>query len=332
MNKRASLIIKSLAIAGLLSTATPVTSFAADHGDAPGVRLANRLDINDVYAFQSPATPANSVIIVTTNPASGILSPTTFDPDGSYEIVIDQNGDAKPDIVFTAKFKKPTVTGVQKVTLSRTVGNKTTVIARGTTGTEIDVTGGGKFEASVFDDPFFFDLIAFRNSLGFNSAGGTNFFRGLNTNAMVLELPSTALNGTTSNIGVWARTKRDNVQIDRMGRPAINTVLVKSANKDKFNRGQPINDRATFGDDAKAIIQSLGSTAATADSLVSVLFPDILTFDTSKATGFLNGRRLEDDVIDAELKLLSSNSAASDFVSNDSTFRSTFPYLAVKNP
>jgi Domain of unknown function (DUF4331) len=49
------------------------------------------------------------------------------------------------------------------------------------------------------------------------------------------------------------------------------------------------------------------------------------------ATGFLNGRNLADDVIDAELQLLLNNPAASDCVNNDSTFLAGFPYLGVPN-
>jgi hypothetical protein len=47
---------------------------------------------------------------------------------------------------------------------------------------------------------------------------------------------------------------------------------------------------------------------------------------------FLNGRALADDVIDAELQLITGNSAASDNVdANDRAFGSAFPYLAAPN-
>ena len=80
-------------------------------------------------------------------------------------------------------------------------------------------------------------------------------------------------------------------------------------------------------DTVVASLNNLGSDPALADALL----PDILTFDTSAAAGFLNGRQLADDVIDAELQLITGNSAASDNVANDSTFRSAFPYVGVAN-
>ncbi len=308
---------------------------AADHGDAPGVRLNTRLDINDVYIFQSPATPANTVIVMTTNPLAGTISPTTYHPDGSYEIAVDNDGDSREDLVYVVTFGKPDSTSHQSVKIVRRnidTRSKRTV-GRGETGTTFNLSDGGKAIAGTFDDPFFFDLVAFKNGLSFSSTAKANFFRGMNTNAIVLEVPSTSLNNAAdSNVGVWCRTILDGTQIDRMGRPAINTVLVKSANKDAFNKGQPKNDFNRYSTDAIAIIQSLGSTAATAQTLAGVLFPDILTFDTASTSGFLNGRKLADDVIDAELNLLSSGGATTDFVDNDSTFGSTFPYLQAKNP
>jgi len=49
------------------------------------------------------------------------------------------------------------------------------------------------------------------------------------------------------------------------------------------------------------------------------------------ATGFLNGRGLADDVIDAELGLITEGLITTDCVDNDSTFLSGFPYLGVPN-
>ena len=325
------------AVAVLAVGALATESRAADHGDAPTVRLDTRLDINDVYAFQSPTSSANTVLIMTTNPVAGITGPTTYNPKGDYDIQIDNNNDAKFDVTYRFKFRNPDASGNQSFSVFQLKKNAQAGkrIATGTTnGAAASVAGGGSVTAGLFDDPFFFDLFAFRNGLAFCPGGtGTNFFRGLNTMAIVLEVPSSAIvSSGSSKIGVVGRTRLNGKQIDRMGRPAINTVLVKTANKDKFNRSTPQNDFATYGPDAKGIILSLGNTDANATALVQTLFPDILTFDTASSAGFLNGRRLDDDVIDAELNLLTNGAVTSDCVANDSSFRSTFPYLAVKNP
>ena len=65
-------------------------------------------------------------------------------------------------------------------------------------------------------------------------------------------------------IGVWARTEFNDVQVDRAGRPSINTMLIppvprgaafpiggaatlnRQERRDAFNASHPRNDRTTF--------------------------------------------------------------------------------------
>ncbi|MCA9257746.1 MAG: DUF4331 family protein, partial [Planctomycetales bacterium] len=160
---------------------------------------------------------------------------------------------------------------------------------------------------------------------GFNFTGA-DAFAGADVSAIVLEIPSADLGG--QSVGIWARTVVDGMQADRMGRPAINTALIPSGMKDAFNAGAPANDQAEFADEVSATITAL-SNAENAAALTSVLLPDVLTIDVTNANGFLNGRGLADDVIDAELQLLSAGAVTGDGVAgNDVAFRAAFPYLA----
>ena len=69
--------------------------------------------------------------------------------------------------------------------------------------------------------------------------------------------------------------------------------------------------------------------SATIDAIADVLLPDTLTIALGDASGFLNGRRLADDVIDAEFSLLTNGNVTSDGVNaNDKAFLASFPYLA----
>jgi len=135
--------------------------------------------------------------------------------------------------------------------------------------------------------------------------------------------------GSNPNIGVWSATDAGNTQIDRMGRPAINTVFNHGEDKNRFNAGDPVNDWRDFGTSCVSTLTALG--AADPSGLAHVLLPDILTYDTSSSAGFLNGRQLSDDVIDAELNLITNGKLTGDCVANDSTFSSTFPYLGRPN-
>ncbi len=315
-------LIYSLSVAVGVLTIPVSSSDAADHLDSPSVNSDGRLDINDVYAYQSPANVNNVVLVMTVNPLAGVLSGTAFSSAGVYEIHVDNNRDAVADKSFTIYFTAP-VRGVQNVLVLRKNG---TILASGKTEQNITTVGGCKVRAGVFDDPFFFDLNGFKNNFMFT---GSDFFAGMNVTAIVLEIPRTELGGTS--VGVWGRTSVGGVQFDRMGRPAINTALIPAAQKNAFNAGIPKNDPANFGATVRASIASLnGGDTATAATLASILLPDVLTVDVTSAAGFLNGRQLANDVIDAELNLLTKGAVTTDGVNgNDVAYRTTFPYLAV---
>jgi hypothetical protein len=121
------------------------------------------------------------------------------------------------------------------------------------------------------------------------------------------------------------------VQADRFGLPAIATVFIPTAQKDAYNRGVPANDAATYTDEVVAVLTAFGNTAAQASALAAALLPDVQPINTSMPSAFLNGRRLQDDVITAELGLIFGANAAlnDDHVdANDRPFGATFPYLA----
>jgi hypothetical protein len=215
----------------------------------------------------------------------------------------------------------------------------------------------------IRSDPFFFDLLGFRGSLGLGpntntlcDAHPSDFFAGLNTLAIILEVPDAALG---RHIGVWATTEQlvngSWEGRDQMGRPAINTVFNHTAaDKEEFNVTPP-NLQATV-DSGKfrtnvhdtLIALSAGDTEgsyadAEASALASVLIPDVLTYDTSThAVGPLNGRRLTDDVIDTELNITTGGDPLGLFPERDATgaipsdcvgrhmdYQSSWPYLGI---
>jgi hypothetical protein len=318
----------AVVLAALAVTAIP--TLAADHLEAPLVQQDGRTDINDLYAFRSPTDSSRTVLIMTVNPVAGVLSPTAFDPRARYDFLVDDDGDAVADHTWSVRFSKEGDDGSQTVRV-----HAPGVVGWGDAGDEINLAGGGRAWTGLSDDPFFFDLQAFLDqvkgvggSRTFCDGGATDFFTGLNVSAIVLEVPSSAFVG--SNIGVWARTWVGGKVVDRMGRPAIATVLIPDGSEDAFNATEPADDRAVWGDDVKASLMALGGyTEADARGLADILLPDVLTLDTSSAAGFLNGRRLQDDVIDAELGIVTAGALTSDCVdANDLSFPGTFPYVA----
>ena len=302
-----------------------------------------RTDINDVYVFDA-STPGRSVLVMTVNPGAGSISGTRFRPGASYEFEVDQNGDARTDHEFRVTFGAVGNDGQQAMQVFRD-GRR---IGNGRTGQNLTLTGGGRARGALFDDPFFFDLQAFRDQV--KGAGGsrtfcdatpTNFFNGLNVSAIVLQVPTASLGG--EQIGVWGRTRIGDTTIDRMGRPAIATVLIPDGLEDPFNTTHPRQDRQQWQGDVEDALLTLSGldaspySAGEAEDIAEFLLPDILTVDLGDDVAFPNGRALSDDVIDPELSIVTggffggSAVLTSDCVANDSAFRANFPYLAPAN-
>ncbi len=249
------------------------------------------------------------------------------------------------DRIFRVRFGAVGSDGEQRIEVFRNSRR----LAVGRTGSNLTLTGGGRARADLFDDPFFFDLQAFRDQV--KGAGGprtfcdgneVNFFNGLNVSAIVLQVPTASLGNT--EVGVWGRTRVGDTVIDRMGRPAIATVLIPDGLEDPFNATHPRQDRKQWQDDVESALLTLSGldaspySAMQAEDIAEFLLPDILTVDLSAPVAFPNGRALADDVIDPELSIVTGGNfggsavLSSDCVANDSAFRAGFPYLAPENP
>lgn len=119
-------------------------------------------------------------------------------------------------------------------------------------------------------------------------------------------------------------------QTDRFGLPAVATVFIPTAQKDAYNGAAPAGDRAAYRSFVVARLTAFGHPDP--EALADALLPDIQPANLAQLTGFLaGGRRLQDDVITAELGLIFGTNAAlnDDHVdANDRAFPVVFPYLA----
>ena len=347
--------------------AAPFFANAADHLDAPSLgslsagSLQGDRDINDVYVFDG-SNAGKTVLAMTVSPAAGLLGPLAFGTNVRYTLNVDNTGDNVADVKYVARFGAPgSAPGPkQSITLTR---NGATVVTNGKTGSTNQVAGGGKLYAGLRSDPFFFDLLGFRGSLGLGpntntlcDSDPTDFFKTLNTLAIIVEVPDSALG---RHIGVWATTEQlisgQWVGRDQMGRPAINTVFNHTAaDKEQFNVTPPSQqatvDGGKFFDNVKGTLLALSAldtegpySDGQAAALAGVLIPDVITYDTAThPVGPLNGRALADDVIDVELNITTggdplglfadrnaTGGVPSDCVSAHTDYQSTWPYLGI---
>ncbi len=329
----------------------------ADHLDAPGLNspaMDARVDITDIYVFQKPGDRSKSVLVLNVNP----LAPShanEFRSDARYEILVDTDGDARPDVSFRIRFSKKS-DGHQFARVARIASDngaddldpreldvhydrpdhqarvlfEHAPVSFGSNAVVTDADGY-RFFAGLRSDPFFFDLLGFLAGFHFT---GSDFFADKNVFGIVLEVPNREGLGRNHNVGVWAHTlipatmQPDHfVQADQMGRPAINTVFNHGNDKNVFNATQPADQRAGFEASFIATLTGFGHPAAEAKSIAELLLPDILTYDYDSAAGFLNGRKLTDDVIDIELALVSNGAVTTDMVGPHTDYLPSFPYL-----
>ena len=377
----------------LAIAATPLPASAADHLDAPAAKADHRVDITDVYAFRSGASMTTLVLNV-----DGLMTPAdskaaSFRPNALYELKLDRDGNGRADLAYRIRFSVPTRNGDGTVTqayvVRRMVGagaadnvwtGNVVAVGRTTpyrhavrTGA---VNGGGQVFAGTRDDPFFFDLPGFVNFKEKLLGGSTDLgqllggfthndtFAGTNVLSIAIRVPNAKLGGTGASVGVFATTSVPSnggwKQIDRMGRPAINTVfnglILPSASdyngleKDAFNAQRPGRDRTTTKDNVTTVLNAVGNvltangatayTAGEVSAIGNVLLPDELTLTLGSSAGFasgtslatlsLNGRRLGDDVIDAEFALVTNFVITTgDGVNhNDKALLGSFPFMA----
>ena len=345
--------IKTTLLSACLVLALASPSHAADHLDSPTVRTDPAADLNDVYAFVNPNDPGELIIAATVIP---LASPgTRFSSAVEYRFHID-NGIAGDETTVRCVFRKRGWVACSGNNGLQAHGSLNSIA----TGQHMRVFAG------LRDDPFFFDLAAFnttRDTLtpSFTNPG-INFFNGLDSMAIVLGIRSERVTrkGTAKVVKVYASTARiadeyldTRVQIDRMGRPAINTALIdlltSTGKKDAYNAASdPATWASQFQSEMAGNLAALdtldgvvGNALLPPDTLASVLVDDRLVVDTGIPTcdAYLavelgvpqcGGRTLARDVMDDTLGAV-VGPGVSDYVGNDSAFLDDFPFLGEPN-
>jgi uncharacterized protein DUF4331 len=261
------------------------------------------------------------------------------------------------------------------------------------------VFAGSREDSFFADAPGIFDLLNPR-ILGPDGHGqtgnGFDGFKGYNVLTFAIQVPlanlpapiayTSPFTGASNGVGIYASVSRqritlrnasaDNtnsgpwIQINRLGNPLFNEVLVAIQDKDNYNRDVPTNDAVRYAQYASTpeiallINTVFGTTFATSgrSDLVAVYIPDVLRVDTTtgpvplvglggnrlsgiggdttngKFSGWPNGRRLGDDVVDIALTAVASGPSFSSIFllgdninANDQTYNFVFPYAATPN-
>lgn len=191
---------------GVLTAASMIWAgqvVAADHQEAGTISGADpAADIGDLYVWHADGKVRGALTF------AGYRLRTeapVYDADVLYQVHFDTDADNLADATIEARFGQNSagdwgwrVTGVPGV-------DEALVGATG----EVVNSGGASVVGGHFDDPFFFDLQGFQDTLatGDLSFDGTRDFVALkNTSAIVFEFDAAALNSPT--FSAWATTGR----------------------------------------------------------------------------------------------------------------------------
>jgi hypothetical protein len=318
-----------------------------------------RLDLCDLYAFQSPADPARTVLILNANPNADALH-----PDAIYRLAIDNDGDYLNDIAISYVFSPPAPGGGQtfdafiatgtEARSAEAAGTKVVDAGQVSFGSTPNIITAGDytFFAGSRSDAFFFDYDGVKNL--FDTNGGRNFtaphlggaspWTGVDSNtaanvfSTAIELPTSHLSADP-DINIWGRCslRRDGqlVHVDRAGHPSVSSFFNTDETKEEYNASEPAHDRERWTDQFVHLLGHTGNyTREQALAAIDAegLLPDMLTFDPSKPARYPNGRVFTDDVINYRLSFLSKGDIPPTGLSPHADTLGQFPYLGNPHP
>jgi hypothetical protein len=312
-----------------------------------------RLDLCDLYAFQSPTDPDRTVLILNANPQADALH-----PDAIYRLAIDNDGDLLNNIAFSYVFSPPK-DGKQTVNVFLATGEEArsveavgkkifadVEVSFGAT-PNIVKSDGYTFFAGSRSDAFFFDYDGIKNL--FDTSGKKNFtdlhlggkspWTGVDSNteanvfSTVMELPTSGL-GASPEVRIWGRCSvlQDGklLHVDRAGHPSVSSFFNTDDTKLEFNASEPVNDRERW---TEQFVHLMGHTGnySREEAIAAIdahgILPDMLTYDPSKPAKYPNGRVFADDVIDHRLSFLSKGEIPPDGLAPHTDILEEFPFI-----
>ncbi|MCU1675091.1 MAG: hypothetical protein JWN77_3204 [Frankiales bacterium] len=116
-SRAVAVLAAAATVAGGAALLGPGTSSASSHREAPYTATDPQVDNTDTYAFVSPDNPDTATLITNVIPFQDPAGGPNFYPfatDARYNINVDNNGDAVPDLTFRWTFKDDDRRGAAK--------------------------------------------------------------------------------------------------------------------------------------------------------------------------------------------------------------------------
>jgi hypothetical protein len=198
-------IVRQVTLAGLV-LAFVGAAFAADHAEAPGADADPAGDVADLYATHKDGDLTVVLTYAGLTPAIADGGQASFDPDMLYGIHIDGDFDNVPDHEIWVRYGQNALGdwGMQVTGLPGTMGQVIGPV-------ESAIADGGAWAwAGLADDPFFFDLTGFNDTVATGDLmfTGADSLAGANVTAITLQFPYASVVGDDGRLQMWATTSR----------------------------------------------------------------------------------------------------------------------------
>jgi hypothetical protein len=337
------------------------------HLDSPASRRDPRLNVTDVYAFDS--NDATVLAMIVNSSLAGADRIAGFHPEGRYEFKIGFDGTAAEQLTYRFSFAPTGASGAQHVAIDRLPGTEAgddratgARIAEGHTGEAISGSGLRAW-CGAAADPFYLDLHhlahileGLQNELPIENgewtpAQAASTFTGSQICAIVLEIPHSDTEVRPGRpIGVWAAAKLATDaggwrQINRAGIPMMWPLFRAlggdddSAEYHRDTTARPADDQANDAGRVAAFVAAAVRRTGVGDpdgygrAVAARLLPDVLPYRVGTSASFtfagFNGRALADNAPEVMYGLVTNSAVPTGLVaaSASETRQDKFPYV-----
>jgi Domain of unknown function (DUF4331) len=207
IRRRLGVLMAGLGLAGFGMVASTGPTEAADHTEPPGNDNTAARNIGDLFAWHQGD---KLVAVLTVSGAALPSAGASYDADTLYGVHIDNDGDNVADIDVWIRMGQDEA-GNWGVKVENLPGASGDVV--GAVETHID-TGPTRVFVGLRDDPFFFDLEGFTDTVTTGSLQFASLTMGMardslagtNATAIVLEMDLAAATAGGTTVRAWATT------------------------------------------------------------------------------------------------------------------------------
>jgi hypothetical protein len=337
------------------------------HLDSPASRRDPRLNVTDLYAFDSDGTTVLTMIVNSSLAGAGRTA--GFHPEGRYEFKVHLDGASTEQLTYRFSFTPADTSGAQHVVIERLADTEAgddqaagDRVAEGHTG-EMIAGAGLRAWCGAAADPFYLDLHQLIHILEglqneqpidngeWTPAQASSSFTGSQICAIVLEIPhSDAELRPGRPIGVWAAAKLATDaggwrQVNRAGIPMV-WPLFRALGADddsvEYQRdttARPADDPANDTDRVAAFVAAAVRRTGVSDpdgygrAVAARLLPDVLPYRVGTSAAFtfagFNGRTLADNAPEVMYGLVTNSAMPTGLIpaSASAAHQDKFPYV-----